>query len=190
MTDNIKLPPLPEPDHFAFHDFGQGIWIEGGPTGTPFYSAQQVQELMREAVRLNATVPDGYALVPVDAMKRWRDAFAEELSAWDIAPPLHHVQTSHDEIEVMLSAAPAPQPAQQDDDEGDALTIAYLHGYGKGKGSVQPVLSEKDALLRQALGALEAYSKSGYVRHEHPKKYAAGDAVAEAIRNHFGVKND
>lgn len=67
------------------------------------------------AARLNAqAVPDGWKLVPVDALKRWRDAFAEELSAWDIDPPLHHVHTSHDEIEAVLSAAPAaPQPAQQ-----------------------------------------------------------------------------
>jgi hypothetical protein len=143
MTDNIKLPPLPEPDHFAFHDFGQGIWIEGGPTGTPFYSEQQVQELMREAVRLNAQ-----------------------------------------------AATAAPQPAQQDDDEGDALTIAYLHGYGKGKDSVQPVLSEKDALLRQALEALENGARvrnfEGGTKYQPPIE----EAAIKAIRTHLGAKND
>jgi hypothetical protein len=51
-------------------------------------------------------VPKGWKLVPVDALKRWRDAFAEELDAWDIDPPLHHVKTSHDEIEAMLAATP------------------------------------------------------------------------------------
>lgn len=92
MNDNIKLPPMPVSANFY------GMYGE--------YTKSQVEALMREAVRLNAqAVPDGYALVPVDAMKRWRDAFAEELSAWDIDPPLHHVQTSHDEIEAMLSAA-------------------------------------------------------------------------------------
>lgn len=54
----------------------------------------------------------------------------------------------------------------------------------------QSLADEKDAMLRQALKVLEAYNKSRYVRHEHPKKYAAGGAVSEAIRNHLGVKND
>lgn len=88
-----------------------------------------VIELRAEAARMNAqAVPDGYALVPVDAMKRWRDAFAEELSAWDIDPPLHHVQTSHDEIETLLSAAPAaPQPAPvEQTDARDAARWRYI----------------------------------------------------------------
>ena len=55
-------------------------------------------------------VPEGYKLVPVDALIRWRDAFAAELDAWDIDPPLHHVQTSHDEIDNMLTTTPAAQP--------------------------------------------------------------------------------
>lgn len=84
-------------------------------------------------------------------------------------------------------AIAAAEKVQHPDDEGAALTVAYLHGHGKGKDSVQPVLAEKDALLRQALEVLEAYSKSGYVRHEHPKKYAAGDAVAKAIRANLGI---
>jgi len=39
----------------------------------------------------------------IEAMKQWlealeksQSALAEELSAWDIDPPLHHVQESHD----------------------------------------------------------------------------------------------
>lgn len=136
---NIKLPPMTEPDHYAFVDGGQGIWVEGGPTGTPFYSEQQVQELMREAVRLNAqAVPDGMVLVPVDTLKRWRDAFAEELSAWDIDPPLHHVQTSHDEIEAMLSAAPAapppvptPRKIEIPPPGADALDVAFAEGWNQ-----------------------------------------------------------
>ena len=48
-------------------------------------------------------------LVPVDALIKWRDAFAAELEAWDIDPPLHHVQTSHDEIDNMLNTPPAAQ---------------------------------------------------------------------------------
>ena len=52
-----------------------------------------------------APVPTGWQIVPVEALTRWRNAFAEELSAWDIDPPLHHVQTSHDEISTMLEAS-------------------------------------------------------------------------------------
>lgn len=51
------------------------------------------------------SVPKGWRLVPVDALSRWRDAFAEEIDAWDINPPLHHIKNSHDEIDAMLSAA-------------------------------------------------------------------------------------
>ncbi len=54
-------------------------------------------------------VPPGYVLAPVESLQKWRNAFAEELSAWDIDPPLHHVQTSHDEISAMLSAAPTQE---------------------------------------------------------------------------------
>ena len=32
----------------------------------------------------------------LEALKKCEDALAEELSAWDIDPPLHHVQESHD----------------------------------------------------------------------------------------------
>ena len=53
-----------------------------------------------------APVPTGWQIVPVEALTRWRDAFSEELSAWDIDPPLHHMQTSHDEISAILAASP------------------------------------------------------------------------------------
>ncbi|CAB4140294.1 hypothetical protein UFOVP669_22 [uncultured Caudovirales phage] len=52
-------------------------------------------------------VPHGWKLVPVEALIRWRDAFAEEISAYDIDPPIHHVKASHDEIDAMLAAAQA-----------------------------------------------------------------------------------
>ena len=57
-----------------------------------------------------APVPTGWQIVPVEALTRWRDAFSEELSAWDIDPPLHHIQTSHDEISAILVAAPKDAP--------------------------------------------------------------------------------
>lgn len=120
MTD-IKLPPIPKPHTppvFATAantpSVKAGYELGGYEKTPPLFDEHQLEAHAREAVRLNATVPDGMVLVPVDTLKRWRDAFAEELSAWDIDPPLHHVQTSHDEIEALLTTAPAaPQPAQQ-----------------------------------------------------------------------------
>jgi len=48
-------------------------------------------------------------------MEAERAAFAEELSAWDIDPPLHHVKASHDEIAGLLAASPTPPQAEQAD---------------------------------------------------------------------------
>lgn len=123
MTQHeIKLPPLPEPDHFAYHDFGQGIWIEGGPTGTPFYSEQQVQELMREAVQ-------AYARAAVEADRAPLLARIAELEAklaeaqkdaeryrWLLdfgTPELWHrcaEKSSYDEVEAAIDAAMEAKP--------------------------------------------------------------------------------
>lgn len=77
-------------------------------------------------------------------------------------------------------AIAAAEKAEPVFDESDALTVAYLHGHGKGKDSVQPLLAEKDALLRQALGALEPFELST----------SLAERTAEAIRQNLGVKND
>jgi hypothetical protein len=73
-------------------------------------------------------------LVPVDALIKWRDAFAAELEAWDIDPPLHHVQTSHDEIDNMLTTPPAAQRQPEHkgcacrwDSEGDRTVTCERH---------------------------------------------------------------
>jgi hypothetical protein len=60
----------------------------------------------QQRAEIQPVVSEGWRLVSVDALTRWRDAFAEELAAWDIDPPLHHVNTSHDEIDALLAAAP------------------------------------------------------------------------------------
>lgn len=57
-------------------------------------------------------VPDGFRMVSVEMLTRWRDAFAEELGAWDIDPPIHHVQVGFDETSALLASTPAP--AQQE----------------------------------------------------------------------------
>lgn len=69
---------------------------------------RQIEEL--KAAQSAPAVPPGYALVLVESLRRWRDAFAEELAAYDIDPPIHHVETSHDEIDAMLAAAAGDKP--------------------------------------------------------------------------------
>lgn len=59
-------------------------------------------------------------------IEQCRDALAEELAAWDIDPPLHHVKTAHDACEAWLakpqpkgkciSALPDAQPPKRPDD--------------------------------------------------------------------------
>jgi hypothetical protein len=87
------------------------------------YTVPLYAEPQPKAEQEPVQVPEGYKLVPVDALTRWRDAFGEELSAWDIDPPLHHVKTSHDEITAMLNAAPeAPQPKAEPQEP-----VLYVH---------------------------------------------------------------
>lgn len=57
------------------------------------------------------TAPPGYVQVPVEALRRWQAAFAEELAAHDISPPIKHVKDGHDETAAMLAAAPEPKCA-------------------------------------------------------------------------------
>lgn len=113
MTD-IKRPPMPEPDRQAFErrmlDFG---WrnFEGSISGSPpcwYYNNAELNSRWigwREVVRLNATVPDGWKLVPI--------APTDEMVK---AAHAHHEGSAylpHSLYSAMLSAAPAaPQPAQ------------------------------------------------------------------------------
>lgn len=53
----------------------------------------------------------GCVLVPANTVAlvmECRDALAEELAAWDINPPLHHVKQAHDRCKEWLAAAPQP----------------------------------------------------------------------------------
>lgn len=61
---------------------------------------------------LRAAVPDDARRV----IKLCQSALAEELSAWDIDPPIHHVKEAHDACSAWLEASPqqAPQAAQPD----------------------------------------------------------------------------
>lgn len=220
MTDNIKLPPMPE-------------WakMDNLDCMSPSEIRTAINEFGREAVRLNAqavpdeqaafesywkarlpgarqdgylaawdawhsraalsaaphpaqAVPDGWALVPVEPTPKMIDAanlarkYREHGALTDPDVLNSRTYNSRQAYAAMLSAA--PQPAQQ------------------------PLTDEKDALLRQALEALEGFANitndsqgvAGYHLSgntaewgEFPEVYHADKAI-EAIRNHLGVKND
>jgi hypothetical protein len=48
----------------------------------------------------------------VELITECRDALAEELSAWDIDPPLHHVKQAHDKCVAWLSDHALAQQAE------------------------------------------------------------------------------
>jgi hypothetical protein len=58
-------------------------------------------------------VDGGYDASTRALIEECRAALAEELSAWDIDPPLHHVKQAHDKCVAWLAASPQEaQPAQ------------------------------------------------------------------------------
>jgi hypothetical protein len=45
-----------------------------------------------------------------ELIRQCRDAFAEELAAWDIDPPLYHVKKCHDDCVAWLAVRPERKP--------------------------------------------------------------------------------
>ena len=144
MTDNIKLPKLPEPDicRYVVTVWRDGVEceIDKGPR----YTVEQMQAYAREAVRLNAqAVPEpAYVELPDDIRVPLDSVFADAgyligrllLGTMSAAQVIRAIQ---DKIEVAkaatrtaLSAAPAaPQPAQQSAE--DAVTWQELEAFRK-----------------------------------------------------------
>ena len=106
MTDNIKLPPMPE---WAKMDNLNGM--------VPSEIRTALNEFGREAVRLNATVPDGWALVPLEPTLEMLEAGTYKIGVRDC-------------YRAMLSAAPAAlQPAQQRLTDEQAASLAKQLGW-------------------------------------------------------------
>ena len=61
-----------------------------------------------ESLRARGVAPDPRPVVAMCAK-----ALAEELAAWDIDPPLHHVKEAHDACELWLAAIDAARAAQE-----------------------------------------------------------------------------
>ena len=63
-------------------------------------AAEEIERLRKHAVVLANTVYEGAR----ELIKECRSALAEELSAWDIDPPLHHVKQAHDRCTAWINA--------------------------------------------------------------------------------------
>jgi hypothetical protein len=57
-----------------------------------------------------ALLAEAAAPALVGLITECRDALAEELAAWDIDPPIHHVKQAHDKCEAWLAAHNIPAP--------------------------------------------------------------------------------
>ena len=111
-----QLAPVQEPEHCdpsaTVYKLAEMVMSDCGHSSNNQRLLDRIAERIQRHIDATTppaaqpAVPEGMKLVPVEALTRWRDAFAEELGAWDIDPPLHHVKTSHDEIEAVLNAAP------------------------------------------------------------------------------------
>lgn len=53
---------------------------------------------------------EGARLRALEVITECRDALAEELGAWDIDPPLHHVKQAHDRCEAWLAEQSKQRP--------------------------------------------------------------------------------
>lgn len=89
---------------FAAEDILCEVVVE---TEAAFMVLTDVLYKLYASPQASAAVPEGFVLVDAAALIRWRSALAEELVAYDIEPPLHHVKTSHDEIDALLKSGGA-----------------------------------------------------------------------------------
>jgi len=84
-----------------------------------------------------------------ELLERWRDAFAEELSAYDIEPPIHHVKQSHDEICAALQVTQA-QPSQVDvNEQGTNPVASQIQQERRDKPASDPMTDEELAILNE-----------------------------------------
>ena len=65
-----------------------------------------------ELATLRATITrlEGERDAAADVIKQCRDAFAEEMEAWDLDPPLAHLLKAHDRCETWLARAALQEP--------------------------------------------------------------------------------
>lgn len=180
MTDNIKLPLVKATDH-----------PEPRVMQWSALELAEINRLMREAVRLNAQA------VPEPAYVELPD---------DIRVPLDSVFADAGYLigRLLLGTMSAAQVIRAIQDKIEVAKAATRTALSAAPAAPQPLTDEKDALLRQALEALEGFihitndsqGVAGYHLSGDTAEWDEFDEVdaasntIEAIREHLGVKND
>lgn len=124
------------------------------------------------------TITDKLAEAPMSArnlIELCRDALAEELGAWDIDPPLHHVKEAHDACVVWLASQQA-EPSEAMVEAGKAAALASMQEAGIYMSNSW--LTEMIGAVLQAADAVSAGAPDGYVLV--PEK--ATPLIREALR--------
>jgi hypothetical protein len=125
----------------------------------------------------------------IEAMKQWlealeksQSALAEELSAWDIDPPLHHVQDSHDlcgpAITALRQAIAEVEKKEQELDYKAIGQQAYESGYTTGY--MDGAIKAHEAKKERCTGC-EACIDSACGRDECPKGWAKAQPKQEPV---------
>jgi hypothetical protein len=84
------------------------------PLGADSERAIDARSALESAIREAIAAPgvaQGWVMVPVADLKRWKAAFSEEAAAY-YPDTIHHVSASIEEIEAVLAAAPSPTTEQ------------------------------------------------------------------------------
>jgi hypothetical protein len=130
-----------------------------------------------------AAASEGWRMASVNSLTCWRDAFAVELDTWDIDPPLHHVKTSHDEIDALLNTPPVVAPVQ-DEYELRGLLASSLKCWHRLTGE------EADDLVRFAANTPPAaIAAQNTATHEHLSRMIGFVLGARDRRNLLDYKD-
>lgn len=95
----VEFPPLPEA-------------IFPHNVGTPTYTADQMHAYGLASLAAKEVEVVMLREAADKLIKECCDALSEELAAWDLVPPLHHVQQAHDRCVAWLRRAALTQGAQ------------------------------------------------------------------------------
>ena len=125
----------------------------------------------QQEARARSVAPDPRPVVEMCAK-----ALAEELAAWDIDPPLHHVKEAHDACESWLAAAPQPVACEP-------LTDSQAQA---GAAPRPVTAAEHEVLMAAARDNMTFVAKGRLV--ESPEEQAADSGLEDAARLDFLIK--
>jgi hypothetical protein len=121
----------------------------------------------------------------IDIIKECRAALAEELSAWDIDPPLHHVKQAHDKCVAWLAAQPSAEPSAWECKAGGLKPLSQRL-YDKQPDAIKQHytrIQPPSELVWAARDAVERYEARQHgLRDLHPDDREAFDEAIDALR--------